>query len=63
MSVNIKVLPNLKKIFLNCLSINLFSLSANKTSKLYITGPLWGESTSDQRIPSQMASNAESVSM
>ena len=32
------------------------------TSKSYITGPLWGESTDDRWIPSEWASNSEAVS-
>ena len=34
-----------------------------KTPMLCITGPLWGESTSDRWLPSQRARNVESVSM
>ena len=36
---------------LNCLFSRLFMLTPKKTSKLHITGPLWGESTSDGWIP------------
>ena len=40
-----------------------FRHSANKTSKLNITGPLWGESTITGGFPSQRHSNAENISM
>ena len=33
------------------------------TRKPFVTGPLWGESTDDQWLPSQIASEAENVSM
>ena len=32
-------------------------------SKACVTGPLWGESTADRRIPAQRDSNAENVSI
>ena len=40
-----------------------FTLTFKETQKLQITGHFWGWSTDDDRIPSQMASNTESVSM
>ena len=47
----------------DCLLTSLFRLTTKKIPKVHITGPLWGESTSDQCIPSQRASNRESISM
>ena len=48
---------------LKCLFNILFELTTKETSKLHIPGTFWDESTSDQWIPSQRASNAESVFM
>ena len=42
---------------LDCLFNCLFNLTTKKTSKLHITGPLWGESTGDWQI----ARNHESI--
>ena len=36
---------------LHCLFSSLHRLTSKETSKLYITGPLWGESTGDRWIP------------
>ena len=40
--------------------VQLFVQAFNKeTSKIHVTGPLWGESTGDQWIPLTMARNIE----
>ena len=38
-------------------------LTSTKTSKLFITDPMWGESTGDQWIPPQWSGNVENVSI
>ena len=49
---------------LNCLFNSMFRLTTQKHLKLCITGPLLGESCSDQcGFPSQRASNVESITM
>ena len=42
---------------LHCLFNIFFKVITNKTSMFCITGPLWGECTSDQWIPNQRANN------
>ena len=48
---------------LDCLFNCVFRRRSKKTSKLRVTGPLWGEFTGDWWIPVQGASNAENVSI
>ena len=50
-------------LWLDCLFFSFFKLAGRNTSKSHFAGPLWGESTGDRWIPSQKASNTESVSM
>ena len=44
---------------LDCLFKSLFGLKTKKTPKFYIAGPLWD----DSGLPSQKASNAESIAL
>ena len=48
---------------LYCLFHSLFKPTTKKTSKLYITDPLWGNPPVTGRFPSQRATNVERISM